>query len=383
LERTLAQGGVGENEIVRGDIVYAIARRDDDADLRALLRDNPTDGWIKLALAREPDAFAAATVMGPQHGYIIARQCATREPIGMCEWSARESFIDGAPRPLAYLGALRVAPRWRRRRRMLAGGFEAVHQLLHQGRATPYALTAIAAGNRVALRMLGANLPGMPRYQALEPFSTFALRPRATAAPAAVERARAGDLAAIAVCLNRTYRHYQFAPVWSARDLADFVLCRGLAPEDFLVIRRGPGIAACVALWDQNAFKQAIVQGYAGALGHVRPLVNIIAPLLRLPRLPMPGEPLRQVYLSHLAVEGGDPHLFNLLIEAALGEAKRRGFALALTGLAARHPLADVLRRHFGAREYEAMLHLVRWDDAADPADTPMSRLPHLEIAVL
>ena len=96
----------------------------------------------------------------------------------MCEWSARESFVDGDACLLAYLGVLRIAPRYRHRLRVLRGGFEAVRRLLHHQHATSYALTAIGAENHDALRLLGANLPGMPTYRRLEQFSTFALRPR-------------------------------------------------------------------------------------------------------------------------------------------------------------------------------------------------------------
>jgi hypothetical protein len=381
LERTVAQGSVSGHGLVLGDLVFAVARREDDADLRRLLRDNATDGWIRLALAREPDAFGAASVMGTHHGMIIARHRQTQEPVGMCEWSARESFIDGEPRLLAYLGSLRVAPRFRRRLAVLRGGFEAVRRLLHNGRATAYALTSIGAENNAALRILGANLPGMPVYRPLEPFSTFALRPRAGCEQVRVERASACDLPAISVCLARAYRQYQFAPVWSARDLADPKRCPGLKPEDFLVVRHGPGITACVALWDQNSFKQTIVDGYAGPLARLRPLINLAAPLMGLPHLPAAGEPLRQVYLSHLAVEHHDEQLFRALIDAALAEARRRGFALALAGLASRHPLAGVLSRAYRAREYRALLHLVQWDQEGTVLPAP--RLPHVEIAVL
>ena len=136
--------------------------------------------------------------MGPHHGYIIARRRTTREPVGMCEWSARESFVDGEPRLLAYLGALRVAPHYRHRLRVLKGGFEAVRRLLHHERATPYALTAIAAENHVALRLLGANLPGMPTYQPLE----AVLDLRAAAARASRRRCTS-SAPAPTICRNR------------------------------------------------------------------------------------------------------------------------------------------------------------------------------------
>ena len=150
-------------------------------------------------------------------------------------------------------------------------------------------------------------------------------------------------LAAIAVCSSERIGDYQFAPVWSARDLADRKRCPGLAPEDFLIVRRGPGVAACAALWDQGDFKQTMVRGYAGWVAALRPLANAAAPLLRMPRLPAAGEPLRQVYLSHLAVADNDPALFSAIVDAGLAEARRRGFAVVLTGLATRHPLAAEL----------------------------------------
>jgi hypothetical protein len=391
LERTVAESGVSDREIVVGPVRYAVAGRTDEGELRRLLRSNATDGWIRLAFAREPDAFAAAAIMGPFHGYIIARDLRTLEPVGMCEWSARECFIDGEPRLLAYLGALRVAPRYRHRLSVLKGGFTAVQRLLHNERATPYALTAIAADNHVALRLLGANLAGLPSYRPLKSVSTFALRPRSTSVRPIVERARADDLPAIADCLDRSYREYQFAPVWRARDLADPKLCPGLKPEDFLVVRRGSDIAACVALWDQGAFKQTIVDGYAGRVSRLRPAINLAAPFLRTPRLPAAGEALQQVYLSHLAVPDDDGDTFHALVDASLAEAQRRGHALALLGLATRHPLADWLRRHYRPREYRAWLHLVQWNgaDKAQPdvrlsdVRLPDARLPHVEIAVL
>ena len=384
MERTVAQGGVSGPTFESGDLVFALAGRGDDADIRRLLRENATDGWIRLALAREPDAFAAAAVMGRAHAYVIARSRQSGAAVGVCEWSVREAFVDGVPRPLPYLGALRVAPAHRHRIRVLRGGFEVVRQLLHRSSALPYALTAIAADNRAALRVLGANLPGMPTYRPLEAISTFALRPARGSGPGIrVEHARADDLAAIAVCLERAYRHHQFAPVWSARDLADRKRCPGLAPEDFLIVRRGPGIAACAALWDQSGFKQTVVRGYAGWVAALRPLANAAAPLLRMPRLPAAGQPLRQVYLSHLAVADNDPRLFRAIVDAGLADAHRRGFAMVLTGLATRHPLAAELSRRYRHREYRALLHLVHWPEGAAAVEALTPRLPHPEIALM
>ena len=98
MERTVAQGGVSGRD-VRDPAISSLplAGRGDDADIRRLLRENATDGWIRLALAREPDAFAAAAVMGRAHAYVIARSRQSGEAVGVCEWSVREAFVDGGP----------------------------------------------------------------------------------------------------------------------------------------------------------------------------------------------------------------------------------------------------------------------------------------------
>jgi hypothetical protein len=70
-------------------------------------------------------------------------------------------------------------------------------------------------------------------------------------------------------------------------------------------------------------------------------------------------------------------------MNAALAKAHRGGFALALVGLAARHPLAQVLRQAYRPREYRSLLHLVQWAGEHKALDMPAARLPHVEIAVL
>jgi ribosomal protein S18 acetylase RimI-like enzyme len=380
VDRSVAQGGLSARAPHAGGLDFAPATRADEPDIRRLLRDNATDGWIRLALAREPDAFAAGAVGAREHRYLVARERASGEAIGIAEWSARDAYVDGEVRLLGRLGALRIAPHYRHRVRVLRDGFAAIRDLRHPA-ATPYALTAIAADNAPALRLLGANLPGLPTYRPLEPFTTFALRPVRAGRIHPVEPADDADLPAIAARLARSYRELQFAPAWSTRELRE--RCPGLRPEDFLVVRRGPGIAGCVALWDQNAFKQTVVHGYAGALAAVRPALNLVAPLLATPRLPPAGTPLRQVYLSHLAVADDDPEIFSALMSAVLAEARRRGFGLALTGLASRHPLAAVLARRWRHRAYRSLLHVVHWDDGRRAAEALEARLPHVEIAVL
>jgi hypothetical protein len=371
-----------EQALVSGNLIFSVASHEDEPDIRRLLRENELGGWVRLSLEREGDAFAADFGLSRSHGIIIARERDSGAAIGICERSVRDTFLDGEVRRLPYLGALRVAGAYRHRIRVLRGGFAAVRELLEHPDDLPFALTSITADNEAARRLLCAGLPGLPSYRPFRQLSTFALRTRTMAAPDGVEQATAADLPAIAVLLQRCYRKLQLAPVWTTVELEQVVAVGGLRAEDFLIVRRGPGVGACLAVWNQSSVKQTVVRGYAPWLGRLRPLANLVAPLTGRPRLPSPGTALRQVYLSHVAVEDNDPAIFLSLLQAGLTAARRRGFDIALTGFATNHAFAAVARKHRAA-EYRSLLHLVHWPSGAAEAEALAPRLPHVEIAVM
>jgi hypothetical protein len=382
LERSLAQGGVSGRTLLSRDLVFAVADRGDDPDIRALLAENALGGWVQLSLEREPDAFAADFGLSRSHAFIIARDRKTGAAVGVCERSVRDAFVDGEVRRLPYLASLRVASAYRHRIRVLKSGFEAVRSLLHDPSDLPYALTSITAENDAARRVLCAGLFGLPAYRPVGEMFTFAMRTAVRAAPPGIEPARPGDLPAIAALLQRTYRRFQYAPVWRASDLERVLASGGMRIGDFLIVRRGLGVSACLAVWDQGTVKQTVIRGYAPWLRRLRPFVNLASPLISMPRLPPSGSALRQAYLSLVAVEDDDVAVFRAVLRAGLTLARRRGFEVALTGFATNHPFAAVLQRRHAVK-YRSLLHLVHWRDTHPAVDVIASRMPHLEIAVM
>jgi hypothetical protein len=142
-----------------------------------------------------------------------------------------------------------------------------------------------------------------------------------------------------------------------------------------------------VALWNQSAVKQTVVAGYARSVEVTRPLFNAIAPLIRAPRLPPIGAALKSVYLSHLAVRSDGAEDFKALMRTALTLARERGFDIAVLGLAALHPLIEVVRRGWKTREYRSLLHVVQWPGRAeyrtDRGAGEPDRICHPEIALM
>ncbi len=368
-------------------IEFRVARSDDDPELRRLLRDNPMAGAIEVSLEREPNAFLAAPVEGHRHHAIVAREAGGDRAIGMASRSVYTGFLNGEPRPIGYLGQLRLDPAYRGRPRLLSQGF-ALLESLRDRQDLPFDLTSIVADNRVARRVLAARLPGLPEYRELEPFTTLIIPVwRARRVPPAgafkVRPAAAEDVEAIAACLARNRVRYQFARCWTADDLRSPAASRGLAPEDFVVATRGCRVIGCLALWDQAGFKQIVVRGYSRRMRWARAGLGVAARVLATPRLPEPGTPLPHAYISHVAIDDDEPEVFGALIGNAYDTARRRTVTCIVAGFAARHPFLAMLRRRYAAWSYSSVLYTVHWPRAAGATVVPDGRIPHPEVAVL
>jgi hypothetical protein len=379
VEGNLADGRVIESDYSFGPYAYSVATRADDAAVRDILARTPMGGNMRLALRREPDAFATDGCRH-SHGYVIAREQHSGKLIGLCERVIREMFVDGQNSRLPYLAALRVLPEFRYRLRAIKGGFEAVRRLLAQPGDLPFALTSIMSDNHHARRLLGKGLPGLPRYEPAGDLSTFALA--ASAGKDGCERATTDDLPEISGLLMHSGARTQFACAWRLETLRALEESGLLRARDYLLIRRAGRIQACAALWDQSPFRQVVVESYSPWLGYLRPALNFAAHVLRQPRLPAPGQTLRIAYVSHVGMRDENDEDLRTLVEAARTEARSRGIDTVLCGWATQHSMAEVLRDHTRSREFRSQLYIVRWPEDPAPA-FDAARRPAPEIALL
>jgi hypothetical protein len=338
-----------------------------------LLRETPMQGRIRISLEREPSFFEAARMEGDRHHTGVVRDPAGGRILAMCSRSVREVFVNGEAVRLGYLSQLRIAPAARRwTRTLLRAGFDRMRSLRAADEA-PFDITAVIADNRPARRLLEAGLPGLPRYRPVERLLTLLLPVGTARQPAGVtiDGGSAGRAAEILACLERNNRRHQFAPRWGADDFP----MPGLGWDGFRLAVRGDRVIGCLALWDQRGFKQAVVRGYDARLGFWRPLLNLLGA-----GLPSVGTALPVAFASHVAVDGDRAEVFTDLLEAVLREAREHGCRWLAVGLAAPHPLVEVVRRRFKPRQYESLLYVVHEPEAAIRLD---SRLPHVEVALL
>ncbi len=375
-----------KNQGMSTELTFEAATEATEPQLRELLRNNPLTGDIHVSLEREPNAFHAAGVSGDEYQMMLAFGGEPRCLIGSGGRFELEAYINGIEQRVGYFGELRAQGGLRARRKLLLGSYRTMRRFHESGNVSFY-LTTIIADNYRARRLLEAGLGDMPTYQPLEKMMTFTIPARLGARRRRPSRkivqGSERRLTDIAEVLARHGSDYQFHPVWSEDTLRSASRCRGLAPHDFLVCKDDDRIQGCLALWDQRSFKQTVIRGYSRGLGRVRPILNIVAPVIGRPRLPSPGARLESAFLSHCAVAEDDDETLLALVATSCEQAITRGIDYVMISFAERNPLAKVIRKRFPCHEYVSVIYAVFWEDGADAVSQLDNRIPHPEVAIL
>jgi len=344
-------------------------------------------GDVAVTLEREPDSTIAAAIEGDAQQTIVACAPISGCIIGIASRAERSAFINGRATRIGYLGQLRTNLRGHRVASLLDEGF-AFCRALHDRGTVPAYLTAIVEDNHRARRILcGLRSPAAPTFARVGTMTTLAIprshqRGRPGASGIEIRTGSAELLEDILSCLDRNGRRHQFAPVWTADDLISTTRTPGLAVHDFLVAIHAGHVVGCAALWDQRGFKQAVVRGYSPQLARWRRLINVAAPVLRVPALPPIGSALEFVYLSHVAVDDDRADV----TAALLAECRRRlapGVEYIVTAFSDGSPLLAAASRVAPHRTYRSGLYLAFWPDGRPLAESLDHRLSHPEVAIL
>ncbi len=364
---------------------YRLAQPFDDEELRHIVRESPFAGSISLSLEREPNYFLASAIEGTFHQTLVVREAQTGEIIGMGDRSVRPLWVNGCVQDVGYFSGLRGREKYRQglaAARFLSKGFEGEHEQHKDGRAKFYLLSVIS-DNDTARRILNSNLPHYPRLHPYTRMFTYAVHPAREKKESKIKITRGSlDLIpAIVDCLARYGTRTQFAPHWTTDTLLS-TLMPALVIEDFFLAVSGRRVVGCLALWDQQSFKQSVIRGYSGTIARYRKLINLLSPLGGWPALPEVGTRLNHCYACLLAVDNDDPEIFSALLRALYNEAARRKYDYFMLGLAEGNPFHSIAKS-YRPITYESQIYLAAWEDGYEAVAQIDSRPPALEIALL
>ncbi|MEN8180073.1 MAG: hypothetical protein ABFS39_15835 [Pseudomonadota bacterium] len=347
-----------------GNLIIRHATPADDEALQQILRDNPMQGWLRLALERSPSYFAGENLLGRSRAIIGQDAAKDGAFIGMYHTAFLPVFVNGEVVQAGYLGELRINPAYRNSLRILKHGFASIHPLNRpDANTTAIWFTSIASDNDTARRLLEAKHRKLPRYSPVGELQTLAISVRHGKRPKLLRRATQADTQRICNFYNRQAAQYNFAPNLDPSWLSDSAASKGLRIEDFWIFEDAENIEACIAVWDQRPFKQAVVQGYRFPLNHLRPVYNLFATLQGKPLLPKSGCQLESVTLSFFAISSkAEKHTLKILREA-LYVAGMKNARIGLIGLSAANPLLPVLRISLKPTIYHTCIETVSWMD--------------------
>jgi GNAT superfamily N-acetyltransferase len=327
---------------LRQPVVIREAVEGDNEPLLALTRSTPMAGSISLRIDRDPDFFALLRLRGEGKVYVAVRG---REVIGCISAALRTAYVSGVPETVAYVGDMKVHPRFSGTRIAL----RLIQTLEAHLRSVGIDLcfSVVADGNQRVMPLFEGRL-GIPRWVSLGRFLVDELIPSpflGRSRQHCIESAEAAELPAITMLLDRFHCSRQFAPQLSKDDLARTLSGQREEPFSKMLVARNRGsIVATLSLHDTREVKRNVLIDASASLRCALALLRIAAaPLLGF-RVPRIGEPLRVLYARLVACEEGHGQALQELLAMARAEAFRRRFTFLVIGLHERDPLRSLVR---------------------------------------
>jgi hypothetical protein len=365
----------------RAGVLYRLGALEDDAEMRALLREASMESEITASLEREPSCFERSETPGRVIPIVARSETPPHDLIAMCTCHFMPVFSEGKTVDACYLGGLRLNGKYRGRAGVLKGGFDAIPILLPEARRSPLIFTSVARDNLRARRILEAGLNGMPEYRLLGDMETFAVSVRRGKKYGLLERARPSDVGEIVAFHNGIAAGGALSPVLEEEWLNRTGIDGEALFSRFLVYRENRRIAACLAVWDQRRYKQIVIKKYGQPLASLRPFWNIWARCARRQLLPSAGRRLEQVFLAFLAFAPSVAGREVFFIREALLTAEAMNADSALFGVSASSPSRENLKRALKPYIYVTRIESVELRGGVPPL--PVPGVVHPEVALL
>jgi hypothetical protein len=328
---------------------FSLATEKDDSYLKARMASNVMRGAIEISFRREPSYFAASHIQGEAVDVIQCKSLMSQSVVGLSCRSKTRLNIDGASELVGYLADLRGDPSVRGGT-LLARGIQAL-QILQQRDSLEHHFCVLYEGNDSVEKLLTSKRVGLPNFDRLDRVLTPAIMLGRKKKPIQIDgtvirRGCDQDLPKIAAFLQQEFSEKNFSPCISVDELRHGKY-RSICAKDYcLLIAKHDGasegeILACLAMWNQSAFRQTYVEGYNRMLQFAKPLINALVIAQRglpfvgtpLKRLPNVGEVLPFVYIALVASRSNDLGNFSALLRYAYNELCNSGFHYMVTSL--------------------------------------------------
>ena len=294
-----------------------LADESDDADLRAMLRTNSMPSWVTMSMEREPSFLASLNRFGRECA-VVARDGPT--PVGMYLCAEHPVHINGQPTNFD-LGPCDGSIR------LIVTSYLSCATDMRQSASSP----------EQAIQTPGpASLPKMRRLAgswkpvgASSPLYVGARRARYPRAASGARQAAWARRCPITAELNRCARFTTGQPC--ATDASELTERAEATGADFFVQEVEGAVSSCMALWNQQTYKQVVARAYRQPLAAALPLYNLLARLAKRITLPPLNQQTHQSFLPFFAPRTEDASELVPLIRDALAINRSEVLTLGLT----------------------------------------------------
>lgn len=332
-----------------------LAKSRDDKPIRDLLKNNPMPGPISLSFEREPSFFGSLFLQGHFNQVIIAKDEAG-EAVGVGTRSIQKVFINRHLTNVGYLSNLRIDKK-HRGKGILNLGMNFLKSLDSDNKADYYYMT-ITSQNDVARKIFEGKKKGFPNAANLSGVVTYIIpfdQAKIGLIPIDIRKGKKQDEKRIIDFIKKEGAKQNFFPALEKDELSGQF---GLKITDFLILENGGEIEAVACLTDQSRLKQNVVKGYGSYLFFIKPLYNLIAPLIRRKKLPEINEHFKCLYLSYFA--GKDSKSKEALIEYALKTKADSDYHFLILSLHNNDKMNEIMKNIRSLR-YESIFYALSW----------------------
>ncbi len=280
---------------------------------------------------------------GRQHTIIAARDRQSGNYVGMVVLSARDVYIRGALKNIAYVSELYIDPGHRNP----ALGRGMYYHFIQTIKNYDGLLASAFASNRPLLDMIIARKNSPIAFSDIGTLYTHVFYPKVLPTPSPSSPIHIQPLHSEAMldAFLEFWHHRKddrdFIPAYAKSDiLTESGQLRDLRLDDILIATKGDEIVGSIGLWDQSPTRTWFVDRYPIGLRLLRPLLNLVARWRGIPTLPNPGDEIPYLLVCLLRVKDDDPEVLWSLFHALSKKFQRhRKQPLFVCALHQRDPL--------------------------------------------
>jgi hypothetical protein len=352
-------------------------------EILEIIEEEDFKGRISLLYTRRPDAYESLMKEGEEVIIVVCQDTVNNKIAGFGSCAIRELFVNGKPEKVGYLFGLRSKKEYRKTFLVLAKAYQALSAAL-KDKGVNYFFTTILEDNLYAQKLFEKQRKFMPCYEPFGSYEVYTLKTHNKAVKnigIEFRKANKTDIPSIDEFLSEQGRKFQFYPVISENTLGGFTFPELTYEHFYILVDRSDKILAVGAAWEQQSYKQYIVQGYGGIIKYIYPISSLF-PLIGYPSLPKPGSVLNFFTLSFWAVKDSNPELFRTFLQN-IAAADINGYPFFLVGIHHQNPLREVLIK-MPHLKYSSKIYLVNWGKINPVAESIDSNIiPYFECGSL